>query len=145
MTARHSSAALLRRDEIVAAPLQRACQDRTFELPPVLHVMAAVFFLGFVSVLNLAFRTHMLVSYGVFVAFIAAFFTVPALWTRMKLQENPRRALSWDEFMRRGIVTQTGRVRGPDATVLVLLLPFVVFCWAVAIVNIAVFLWGIKP
>ena len=129
---------LLHRDEIVSAPIQRACDDRTFELPVALHIATALMFLGFVSVLSLAFRAPaMAVPFGIFVVFIAGFFTTPALWVRMRPEENVSRALEWREFMRDGIATPTGRANGRDATVLVLLLPFLIFCWALAIVAIA--------
>jgi hypothetical protein len=137
MTARHVPEILLARDEIVAPPLPRACDDRTFELPPVLHILTALMFLGFVTVLSVAFSGHMIVSYGVFVAFIVAFFAVPALWVRMKPEENRSRALEWYEFMDNGIDTASGRTSGFAASVLVLLLPFLILCWAIAVALIA--------
>jgi len=70
MSARHKSAVLVSRDEIVAAPLQRCCEDRTFELPPGLHVATALLFVGFVSVLSFAFRAPaMAVPFGIFIIF----------------------------------------------------------------------------
>ena len=138
MTTRHETAVLRLRDEIVAPPAARACADRTFELPPVLHATTALLFVGFVSVLSFAFRTPaMAIPFGVFIAFIAAFFTVPALWVRMKPEDNPSRALGWSEFRRCGIATQTGRVSGSEAALLVLLLPFLILCWAIAVATIA--------
>ena len=138
MTTRHKIAVLQQRQEIVAPPTPRACDDRTFELPPILYVMTALLFLSFVSVLSFAFRAPaMAVPFGVFVVFIVAFFTVPALWVRMKPEENRSRALGWLEFRRFGIATQTGRVSGSEAALFVLLLPFLILCWAIAVVTIA--------
>lgn len=129
---------LLHRREIVAAPIQRACEDRSFELPVALHIATALLFLGFVSVLSLAFRApEMAVPFGIFVVFIVAFFTVPALWVRMQPEKDGNRALDWREFMRAGIATQAGTAGGREATVLVLLLPFLIFCWALAVATIA--------
>ena len=127
--------------EIVAAPappLQRACDDRTFELPPVLHVATALMFLGFVTVLCAALATPgLIIPYVVFAFFITAYFAVPAFWARMKPEENRSRALSWDDFMARGIGTATGHASGREAAVLVLMLPTFVLLWAVAIGIIA--------
>ena len=121
---------------VIAAP--RACTDRTFELPPALHIATAALFLGFVSVLCLAFRTPGLaVPYGVFVAFIVGFFLVPALWTRMKPDNSRTPALSWDEFLENGVDTATGRTPAVEATTLVLVLPVLILAWAIAIAVIA--------
>jgi hypothetical protein len=138
MAERLNRNSLLHREEIVAPPIQRACDDRTFELPVALHIATALMFLGFVSVLSLAFRApEMAVPFGIFALFIVAFFTVPALWVRMRPEENGSRALDWREFMRRGVVTQAGTAGGREAAVLVLLLPFLIFCWALAVAAIA--------
>jgi hypothetical protein len=94
-------------------------------------------FIGFVSVLSFAFRNpNLAVPWGVFVAFIAAFFIVPGLWTRMKPEESRTRALSWTRFAEQGIETATGRTSAVEATVLVLLLPFLILCWAIAVATI---------
>ena len=138
MSARHNSAILFSRDEIVAPPLQRSCEDRTFELPPGLHVATALLVAGFVSVLGIAFRAPaMAVPYGIFIIFIAGFFTLPAMWVRMKPEENHSRALRWSELGARGIGTPDGRTNGREAAILVLLLPTVIFCWAIAVAIIA--------
>ena len=137
MVARIRKTDVLAHADVVAAP-QRACTDRSFELPPALHIAMALLFVGFVSVLSFAFRNpEMAVPWGVFVAFIVAFFTVPGLWTRMKPVESRTRALSWTRFAEQGIDTATGRTGAAEATTLVLLLPFLIFCWAIAIAVIA--------
>ena len=126
--------------EIVAAPLARACTDRSFTLPPVLHIATAVLFLGFVTVLGLAFATPgLLVPFGVIAFTIAAYFSVPSLWARMK-PESRTKALSWDEFLDNGVDTMTGRTSAREATTLVLLLPTLVFLWAVAVAVIGHFI-----
>ena len=131
------------RKEIVAAPvppLPRACDDRTFELPPAIHIATALLFLGFVTVLCAAFATpRLLVPYGVFAFFIAAYFTVPALWARMKPADNRSRALSWDELLEDGVITASGHASGGEAAVLVLMLPAFVLFWAIAFAAIAAF------
>ena len=122
---------LVARNEISAAPAARACNDRSFGLPPVLH-------LGFVSVLCLTFATPGLaVPYAVFVFFIAAFFTVPALWARMDPADSRSHALSWAQFVDHGVDTLNGRVGAGEAATLVLLLPVLIFGFALAVATIA--------
>jgi hypothetical protein len=138
MTRRLSHADLLASQQIVAPPGPRACTDRGFELPTAIYVAMAAMFLGFVSVLSFAFRNpEMAVPFGVFVVFIAAFFTVPGMWARMKPDESRTPALGWSRFMAEGITTATGHSSGREAAVLALLLPFLILCWAVAVAIIA--------
>jgi hypothetical protein len=135
MTTRLKPEVLVARDEIVAAPAQRACDDQSFELPSGLYVAMALFFAGFVGVLGLGFRGgHMAVVYGVIFAFIAAFFAIPAMFPAMA--PDRRKALSWAMFRMRGIQTATGRSSAGEATVLVLLLPFLIFCFGMAVAAI---------
>ena len=138
MTRRVSHADLLIREEIIAPPLPRACTDRGFELPTGIYVAMAAMFLGFVGVLSFAFRNpEMAVPFGVFVAFITAFFTVPGLWARMKPEDSRTQALDWSRFMAEGVATATGHTSGREAAVLALLLPFLILCWAIAVAVIA--------
>ena len=138
MTSRLDHAALLARQEIVAPPTPRACTDRGFELPTGIYVAMAAMFLGFVAVLSVAFRNpEMAVPFGVFVAFIAAFFTVPGLWARMKPEDSRTPARDWSRFMAEGVQTATGHSSGREAAVLALLLPFLILCWAIAVAVIA--------
>ena len=138
MTRRVSHADLLIREEIIAPPLPRACTDRGFELPTGIYVAMAAMFLGFVGVLSFAFRNpEMAVPFGVFVAFITAFFMVPGLWARMKPEDSRTQALDWSRFMAEGVVTATGHTSGREAAVLALLLPFLILCWAIAVAVIA--------
>jgi hypothetical protein len=139
MTTRQKPEVLIARDEIVAAPAARACDDQSFELPGGLYAAMAIMFAGFVAVLSLAFRGgHMAVSYGVIFAFFAAFFAVPAILPRMK-PEGRTKALSWAMFRYKGIQTATGRSSATEATVLVLLLPFLILCFGIAVATIAAF------
>lgn len=135
MSVRQRQELLLARDEIVAPP-KRACEDQSFELPTGIYVAMASMFAGFVTVLSFAFRGgHMAVSYGVIFAFIGVFFAVPALLPAMAPQRS--KARSWFEFGHRGIATATGRASAREATVLVLLLPFLILCFGVGVAAIA--------
>lgn len=133
MVGRIDKAELLARSEIVAAPKVEAWKDYCFELPPGLYLATGALFLGFVGVLSLAFANpEMAVPFGIFVAFIAAFFTVPTIFVR-GAPAGSARSRSWADFRDRGINVETGHCSGRDAAVLVLLLPALIFCWALAI------------
>jgi hypothetical protein len=96
----------------------------------------AALFAGFVGVLSLSFRGgHMAVVYGVIFAFIAVFFAIPALFPAMA--PDRKKALSWAMFRMRGIQIATGRSSAGEVTVLVLLLPFLIFCFGMAVAAIA--------
>ena len=131
MTTRQKPEVLVARDEIVAAPSGRACDDQSFELPGGLYVAMTLMFAGFIAVLGLAFRGgHMGVAYGVIFAFIAAYFAIPAMFQQ-------KQGLSWSMFRYRGIQTATGRIERGRRTVLVLLLPFLILCFGIAVAAIA--------
>jgi hypothetical protein len=137
MTTRLTSETLVARDEIVAAPAARACNDQSFELPTGLYVAMGLLFAGFVTVLGTAFSTGMSVSYGVIFALLAAFFAVPAIFPRLAPRESRSKALKWAEFREMGIAIATGRTSARDTMILVLLLPFLILCFAVAVATIA--------
>ena len=132
----HIDQSQLATDELVQRPVQRACDDQTFELPTGLYIAMAMMFAGFVAVLSIAFSGDMAVSFGVIFFFLGAFFAVPALFPRMA-PEGRRSALRWAEFLDRGIDTATGRTSAGSATVLVLVLPFLILCFAIAVSIIA--------
>ena len=77
----------------------------------------------------------MAVVYGVIFAFIAAFFSIPAMFPAMAPDRT--KALSWAAFRMRGIDTATGRTSAGEAMALVLLLPFLIFCFGMAVAAIA--------
>jgi len=135
MTTRQTSEILSARNEIVAPPAPRACTDQSFELPGGIYIAMACMFAGFVCVLGLTFRGgHMTVVYGVIFAFMAAFFAIPAIFPRVAAT---KKALSWSAFRYRGIHTPTGRTSAREATILVLLLPFLILGFAIAVAVIS--------
>ena len=137
MSDRQALDVLAARDEVVVSPAERACRDHSFELPAAIYVAMGGLFLGFIAVLGAASaNASMVVPLGVIVAFLAAFFAIPAIFTRAAPDESAG-ALSWSRFVESGIETATGRESAASATVLVLLLPFLIFCFAVAIATIA--------
>ena len=133
MVGRQSKQELLAQGEIVAAPSERACSDQTFELPGGLYAAMVAMFTGFVLVLAMVLRGgHLAVAFGVILAFIAAYFAVPWMLPRVA----GKTGLSWDEFGERGIVTASGHSSARKATVLVLLLPILIFCFGVAVAMV---------
>ena len=138
MTGRQTREQLLVHNEIVAAPVKRACDDQTFEVPTAIYMAMGTMFAGFIAALGLVFRGgHMPVVYGVIFAFIAAFFAVPALFPRQAPKEGRNTALSLFDFGHRGIATATGRTSARDAAILILLRPFLILCFGIAIATIA--------
>ena len=138
MSGRLKRAQLLARNEVVVAPEERACHDQSFEFPAGIYAAMALLFTGFIAVLSLAFRGgHMAVVYGVIFAFIAAFFAVPTLFPRMVPREDRRKGMTWTDFAHRGIATATGQTTAREATILVLLLPFLILCFGIAVAAIA--------
>ena len=138
MTARINHRLLVAREEIVEAPARRACDDRSFEMPAGIYVAMALMLAGFVSVLSFGFMgPTMVIPFAICIIFISAFFAVPTIFVRTGPDELRTRALDWQEFSERGIATATGRTPAGEAATLALLLPFLILCWAVAVVIIA--------
>lgn len=129
-------AQLVASDQVVEGLGQRACNDQSFGLPTGIYVAMGLMFAGFVGVLGMAFTSGMAVSYGVIFAFLGMFFAVPSLFTRLAGDKGAR-ALKWREFATLGIDTATGRTSAGAATVLVLILPFLILCFAISIAIIA--------
>ena len=140
MSVRHIEQELLARAEIVAPPSAQGCRDQSFELPPALYLATAVLFLGFVGVLSMAFASlKMAIVFSVCAAFMAAFFTIPAIFVRAGAEQCRSRSLTWSQFMENGVAIEHGRCSGRDAAVLMLLLPALIFCFGVAVAVIAAF------
>lgn len=138
MTGRQTREQLLVQGEVVNAPNERACRDQSFELPTGIYIAMATMFTGFVATLGFAFRGgYMGLVVGVIFAFMVIFFGVPATFVRVTKGVKRNLALSWVDFSDRGIITATGRSSAREATVLVLLLPFLILCFAIAIASIA--------
>ena len=138
MADRQTKEQLLARGEVVGAPAERACTEQSFELPTGIYAAMISMFAGFVAVLGLSFRGgHMAVVVGIIFVFIAAFFTIPAMFAGVARGTSATKALSWAAFRQRGISTATGHSTAGEATVLVLLLPFLILCFGIAVVSIA--------
>ena len=134
MTERLDRVELALRGELVVPPLPRSCEDRNFGLPTGLYLAMACLFFAFIAVMTIGFAAPaMAVPAGVFVAFLAAFFTVPALWVGMK-PDNGSKPLDWTRFRHRGIDTLTGHAKPGEAMVQMLILPVLILFWGIAVV-----------
>ena len=136
MTRRYQLEVLVKRQEIVAPPAQRSCDDHSFEMPAGLYGTSAALLFGFVGVTSIGFATPgLIIPIGIIVFFLGMFFAIPALFVRRA--RDSRRALSWSELMECGIDTATGPTSGRETAILVLILPMLIFCWGGAVVAIA--------
>jgi hypothetical protein len=139
MTRHISPATLIVRNEIVAAPApaaQRACEDHSFELPPAIYITMGGLFFGFLAVMAVGFAAPgLVVPMGINFVFLTAFFAIPTIF--VAASHGDQKALGWDAFMRNGVETATGHSSGAEAAVLTLLLPALIFCFALAVVAIA--------
>ncbi|HET6536118.1 MAG TPA: hypothetical protein VFG41_08045 [Sphingomicrobium sp.] len=134
MSNRQTSETLVAREEIVDSPPARACIDQSFELPTGIFIGMAAMFTGTVAVLSLAMHGHMGVSFAVIFAFLAAFFVIPAIFVGSAPDSSG--SIGWSEFLRKGIKTESGHSSGRSAALLVLMLPFLIFCFAITIAMI---------
>ena len=138
MTARYQQEILAARADLVAPPHQRACEDHNWGIPTAIYASMVLCFAGAITVLALSFNSGMAVSYGIIFAFLVAFFAIPSLFVKTSRGRGGNaKALGWFEFVDKGIVTATGRTKASEAATLVLMLPVLILCWAIAVAIIA--------
>ena len=131
---------LAARNEVVGVSRGQEWLDYGFELPTGIYAAMAMLFFGFLAVMAIGFANPgLIVPMAICFAFLTAFFAIPGIFVR-SAPASARPAMRWSELMRRGIDTQTGRASGQEAVVLVLLLPALIFAWAIAVVTIAAIL-----
>ncbi len=124
-------------DHPADAPVRHQVEkDRNFGLPTALYGTTIACYLGFLLIVGTAFANPVLaIPMAIIVLLIAAFFGVPAIWTR--LRDNVSEPETLGEFETRGIMTNTGRLTARDATTQVLILPVLLVCWGLAVAVIA--------
>ena len=122
---------------IVEGPENRHEVDRSFELPKGLYAATVALYLGFLAVMATGLSSPgLIIPMAIFTLFIVAGFGVPAIWAR--LAPAPRsRQMSFARLRRDGIATLTGRLTAGQASVQMLILPVIIFCWGVTTVTIA--------
>jgi len=118
----------------VAAPNIRQEIDRSFGLPPILHIATFGLYFGFLAIMSLGLGSRELaIPLAICFVFLAMAAAVPAKWVTMQpVNKTPKS--SWIDFAQAGIETYTGRMRAKDAMVQVLILPVLIFLWGIAIV-----------
>jgi hypothetical protein len=137
MTALYDAEVFAQRDEIVAPPGARACEDHSFELPSALFGIMAALFFGFMVVMAVGFaHPEMIVPMAIIFVFLIMFFGVPAIFVGAA-PANSSRAMTWSRLMSHGVDTATGLTSGREAAVRMLTLPFLIFCWGMVVVAIA--------
>lgn len=124
-------------DHPADAPVRHQVEaDRNFGLPTALYGTTIACYLGFLVIVGTAFANPVLaLPLAIIVLLIAAFFGVPAIWTR--LRDNVSEPETMGEFETRGIMTNTGLLSARDATTQVLILPVLLVCWGLAVAVIA--------
>lgn len=121
---------------VVPAVRHQIEADRNFGLPNSLYAATIACYLGFLAIVGSAFANPGLaIPMAVIVLLIAAFFGVPAIWTRLK--ENASRPATQGEFEAHGIMTLTGHLSAGEASAQVLVLPVLLVCWGLAVALIA--------
>jgi hypothetical protein len=111
--------------------------ERSFDLPPVLHVATVGLYFAFLGVMAFAFQDRgLIIPMAIFVIYIVMAFGVPAMWVRMK-PDHASQPLRWADFSHSGVNTFTGNMSAKDATGQVLILPVLILGWGVAIAVIA--------
>jgi ABC-type dipeptide/oligopeptide/nickel transport system permease subunit len=119
------------------APVRHQIEtDRNFGLPTALYGATIACYLGFLVIVGSAFANPVLaIPMAIIVLLVAAFFGVPAMWTRLK--GNASKPATLGEFERRGIMTNTGRLSAGEASAQVLVLPVLLVVWGLAVAVIA--------
>jgi hypothetical protein len=119
----------------IATPNIRQDVDRSFGLPPVLHIATFGLYFAFLTVMSIGFGNRELaISLAICFIFLGMAAAVPAKWATMK-PTNRTATPSWLAFVQNGIETHTGNMEAKDAVVQVLILPVLIFLWGIAIVG----------
>ncbi|MEL7689383.1 hypothetical protein [Citromicrobium bathyomarinum] len=111
--------------------------DRTFEMPSVLYGATVALYLGFIAMLGIGFSSpELAIPMAIFAIFIVGLFAAPAAWLRLGRKPQVR-AKSFGDLLRGGIDTNTGRLKGRDAVVQMMILPVLIVAWGSAVLVIA--------
>jgi hypothetical protein len=119
----------------VAAPNLRQDVDRSFGLPPVLHIATFGLYFAFLTVMSVGLgSSELAIPLAICFIFLGMAAAVPAKWVTMKPARRTQ-AADWTEFLQEGIETHTGRMHAGDAIAQVMILPVLIFVWGVAIIG----------
>lgn len=132
---------LARSELIVDAPklpnIRQDLETRHFDLPVALHAGYFGLLALWLGVMFAGFRSPgLVIPMAIFMVFLAGFYVVPAMWSRMQPQ-RPGGPLTLSQLLDRGIQTHVGWCSGRDAAIQVLTIPVLIFGWGLAAVTIA--------
>ena len=114
--------------------------ERTFGLHPALFVATIGSYFAFLAVMAAAFMNpNLIIPFAIFVAYLMMYFGVPGLWARVAGRPVGR-FQSWAEFRSEGMDILTGHIGSGGAIAQVLVLPFLVVGFALAVAVIATFI-----
>jgi hypothetical protein len=133
---RHLTRKLVAQQATVHARLnQPPSIDRSFELPRALYAATGALYFGFLAVMAVGFATPgLIVPLGICGVFLAAFFAVPVVFAKVDKAAKP---MEFERFRRAGIATSTGWLRPGEAAAQMLVLPVLIFLWAITVTAIA--------
>jgi hypothetical protein len=135
MTEHIERSQLTRLASVSAMPFETKV-DRNFNLPTGLYVATVGAYFAFLAVLSAALMARdLVIPMAICAIYLMMAFGVPMLWARIN-PAHAERALSWGEFSRRGIMTNTGQLTGREASVQVLILPVLILFWGLAVAII---------
>ncbi len=106
---------------------------RSFEIPKLLYGATVALYLGFLAVLGIGLQSPgLVIPMAICTIIVVAGFGVPTIWTR--LGQGGSRPLGLGQLMRQGIATHTGHLAGRDAVIQMMILPVLIFSWAIIMV-----------
>ncbi|MDZ7588857.1 MAG: hypothetical protein U5J78_06890 [Parasphingorhabdus sp.] len=116
--------------EHIAAPTV-AYNARTFDLPPLLHILTVALYFAALGIWAIAFGARdMIITFAVCSIFLVGAFGLPLLWAKMAPAQRDKHC-NFGDFLADGVASHTGIVASKDVIVQVLILPFLILCWAV--------------
>lgn len=111
--------------------------DRSFELPTALYGATVGLYFAFLAIMFAGLSSPgLIIPMAIFAIFIAGMFGVPAVWTKLK-SDNETAPMTLGKFEQKGIMTYTGRLSSRDASIQMLILPVLIVFWGIAVVTIA--------
>ena len=111
--------------------------ERTFGLHPALFVATIGSYFAFLAIMAAAFMNpDLIIPFAIFVAYLVMYFGVPGLWARV-VGRPVGRFQSWAEFRSEGMDILTGHIGSGGAVAQVLVLPFLIVGFALAVAFIA--------
>ena len=111
--------------------------ERVFGLHPSLFIMTIASYFAFLAILGAAFMNpNLILPFAIFVAYIVMAFGVPGLWANVRGRDAGS-VQTWAQFRSEGMDIETGHVDSGSAIAQVVVLPFLIVAFAIAVAMIA--------